>query len=506
MKHAMLLLLLCTLALASPREALGQDSRILSYMDKDPQVKTYADLGIRGNSFRLRWKHDIPQRLHRDCNTSYGWAGCKAGWDAFAGRPMPGVADFVAASVAVAKWHDAGKVWVYKLQYMPSFTGRNALDGLVLFNVPNAAALALETIKTPKRLRELSSGDHSNAYRVLWYLGAKNYADRMIKGMSTRRGRPLHVSFGLHVLHNWKLTRPQIEMVEKLCVNEIFQGTDGDAKHAVPACARFLGFVQTTNGDAREYLGNLTGDRSDGRHGVRALGLIGHKGSRRLLTKKFQEGYRKSTITLRKGRRRVNKVMDVWNPSQEVVPAAVALIAMGDPKAKAAVSNWTTFDAGDKKLLDDTGWEELSFELPFAHPKAYAAIRGPFLKTYKQLLRAAESEQGLRRYSLAATIGLAQAGEAAVLKPLLEALRSTDQREVLKVLKGIGGDIERMYDNQQTGCPGIRVGKGGFTVAQAKQVASEIRRRFKFWNDEELKRVAIQAALDIEARIKAQEP
>ena len=63
-----------------------------------------------------------------------------------------------------------------------------------------------------------------------------------------------------------------------------------------------------------------------------------------------------------------------------------------------------------------------------------------------------------------------------------------------------------MYDNQQTGRVGILVGKGGFSVAQAKQIASEIRRRFKFWTDEATKRFAIHATLDIEARIKAQAP
>lgn len=499
-------MLLGLLMVASPHRAAAQDSRILDYMEKDPQVNTYVDLGRRGNAFRVQWKHAIPKQIAKECNTTYGYTGCQVGWDAFAGRPMAGVADFIAASVAVGKWDQAGTKWNYKFQYMLSFSGQYSMDGLVLFNVPNGAALAAATIDSPQKLKELSSGSHEYAYRTLWYLGATSFADVMIRGLGTTYGRPLHRDIALHVMNHWKLTGPQLEAIEKLCVNDVFQGASDEAKHAVPACARFLGFAQTRNADAKEFLVNLTGDRNNGRHAVRALGLLGHKGAKPQLLKCFGEGHRKSTVDVRQGRKLVRKVMDTWYPSQNVAPAAVALLGLGDPKAKAAIAHWMTFDAVSKKLAEPDGWEELSFELPFASPKAYKAIRGPFLKTYQQLQKAAETESGLRRYSLASTIGLAQAGETAVLKSLLAALRSTDQNEVQKVLKGIGGDIERMYDNQQTGRVGILVGKGGFSVAQAKQIASEIRRRFKFWTDEATKRFAIHATLDIEARIKAQAP
>ncbi len=485
----------------APQPARAQSSRILKYMERDPQCKKYINFNRRGNSFRMVWRPGVAAKWARKCHTSWSYAVCKPGWDAFQGRPMPGVADFIKAAVAVAKWRDNGKEWAYKLQYFKNIGG-NAMLGLVLYKVPNAAQLAVASFNSPKKIKELAS-DHSKAYRVLWYLHATKFTDIMIRMMNFRNSYAYHQRWGLHVLPAWKLTAAQKKSLENLCVTKIFPGTDGQDKKTVPDCLRFLGRIKSRNSDARDFAMNYLSNNSVHKEAARALGLMGHRGAKRKLQRMLKQNYRKSYKYVKRGRRSRRVNIDTWSGYQATTSVAVALVGMGDRTAKKAIKYWTGYDRKKKRLDSTGGWESLSYDLSFATKKAYKTIRRSFLKTYKRLLKDSGTKRGLQRYALAATIGLAQAGDKAAVKPLLGYLRNANQRDLVFLLRRIGGDVERYDDQDRMGSGYIRVGKGGLKVSLAKKIAKEIRRRFKFWSDRGTKRYAILATLDIEARIKA---
>jgi len=497
-RYSVLLVAACLVGLLMPQLAQAQTTNILKYMDKDPTVNKYMTCGINGAAFRMRWTHPVAKKLTHKCS-AVSYLYCKPAWDAFGGNPMKGATDFVKATMEIGKWGDKGSYWTWKFQYHNRGVGPRSMLGAVLFKVPNAAKLIAATLDLPEKVKKLHSSSTGEPMQALWYLGAKQHTDVIINALghfsySNQR------NFALFFLWNWKLSAAQKKKVEDHCVNKVFRGTDSNAKRSIRACALFLGRIKTKNKRAKQYLENLLTNRDGGQWAIRAAGYMRYKGVKRDLQKILKRG--KSTGTIYVGRRRKSrrKTIDTWSPHSGAVSAAVALVGMGDRTALKAVKYWASYDKKRKRLMYSNGFEELAYEVAFATPKARKKITKILLKTLKKLER--DDSRGNQRYKQAVIIGLAQAGAKKVMKSLLQELRGRDQRGLITLLKGIGGS-KRIWDDSRCGLVGITVGKGGFSVKDAKKIAKYIRGRLEFYSNSAAKRFAIQAILDIEARIKA---
>ncbi len=484
--------------LLMPRPAAAQSSLILQYMKKDPTIQKYMDLGIRGNSFRMRWKHPVAQKIAKTCSqTSYLY--CKHAWDAFDGKPMKGSRDFVKGTMEIGKWGAKGTYWTWKFQYYKSGIGPRSMLGSVVWGVPNAAKYIAHTMDKPEKIKKLHSGSNHEPMQAMWYLGAKQYTDTIVNSLS-HWYYASHRSFALYFLWNWKLTKAQIKKVETVCINKVFKATRSEDKRSIRACTLFLSRTKTRNKKAKAYLENLIESRDGGVWAIRAAGYMKYKGVKKDLQKMLKKG-ESWKYHYKKRRRRSKRVkMTTWNGYGSGAAVAVALVGMGDRKALKAIKYFASYDKAKKRLMDTTAFENLAYEVGFANPKARKKITKILLKTLKKLEK--DDKRGNLRYKRAVIIGLAQAGAKKVMKSLLSELRGRDQRGLITILKGIGG-AKRLWDDSQRGLVGITIGKGAFSVKDAKKIAKYIRGRLEFYNDSGAKRFAIQAILDIEARIKA---
>ncbi len=493
-RHGVFVLGLGLIWLLMPQTARAQTGLILKYMEKDPTCKKYMAFKIRGNDYQLRWTHPVAQKMTKQCS-SVSYLYCKPAWNAFDGKPMKGAAAFVKATMEVAKWGDNGKYWTWKFQYHASGVGRRAMLGSVVFKVPNAAKLIAATMDSREKITKLHTNDTQEPMQALWYLGAKQYTDTIINSLD-HWDYAAHRNFAMFFLWNWKLTKAQKNKVVNHCIEKVFRGTKRKAKRSVRACLLFLGRVKTRNKKAKQYLENLLESNDGGQWAMRAAGYMGYKSVKRDLQKLLKKEHRKKTVYV--GSRR--KKIDAWNSSDLAVAAAVALVGMGDRKALKAIKYWASYNKKYKRPVDSGGCEAVAYEVGFASPKAKKKITKILLKALKNLER--DDKRGNLRYKRAVIVGLAQAGARKVLKPLLRELRGRDQRGLLQILKGIGG-AKTLWHDSRRGLVGIAVGKGGFSVRDAQKVAKYIRGRIEFYSDSSSKRFAIQAVLDIEARIKA---
>ncbi|MFH2006229.1 MAG: hypothetical protein ABI333_06555 [bacterium] len=486
--------------LVMPQVAQAQTALILKYMNKDATVLKYMDLGINGNQFRMRWKHPVALKIAKECSqTSYLY--CKHAWKAFSGSPMKGAMEFVKGTMEAAKWGNNGKYWTWKFQYYKSGIGPRSMLGSVVFNVPDAAKLIAATMDAPEKIKTLHTGSDHEPMQALWYLGAKQYTDTIINSLG-HWSFAAHRNFAMYFLWNWKLSAAQKKKIADHCVDQVFKGTESKAKRSLRACALFLGMTKSKHPKAKQYLENMIEGQDGAKFAIRALGLMGHKGAKRDLQKMLKKQKSWKHVYKGRGRRAKRVKMDTWGAYQNSFAAAVALLSMGDGNALKAIKYWASYDKAKKRLFDTSGFEELAYDAPFAGPKAAAKIKGVLLGALKMLTKDEDSNRDNKRYKRAAIIGLAQMGAKKVMKPLLEELRGRDARGLLTVLKDLGGN-KSLWDDSRTGLVGIKVGKGGFSIAQAKKIAKYIRGRLEFYNDDSAKRFAIQAVLDIEARIKA---
>jgi hypothetical protein len=503
-------------------------------INKDPLwLKYYAPKERTSNMCHPdRWlwpgfKEAVLMKQKNEC--SWAMENCKFGWNQFMGKKVPAViGPYLKDALAFDLWDGInpggnsakinwGAGYFFKVGEFGSNSRRKAAlkaaVSLAYFKQPGAADALAKTIAGPKEQQELWWCSSSNAYRGLWLLGGKAHLKTILDGLERRfvkRWVPKgmcsreHVHTMLPLLASWKLTPVQNKRIENFCAETIFGSEEKHAKHA---CLRYLGRIATKHGDARDYIANFV--TSDNRwfltSAIRAAGQAKIKELKGALIKRLARQYLPKTHSVKKGKKYVRVKTDFWQTGFRVVPTAVALIGMGDKTALKAAKFWlgTENRKGQIRLTWSQGFTELAKETAFANSAALKKLKPLLAKTLKTILKGAATNRGLERPAYVAAIYMSQIGDPTALKHLISLIKGGDRNQIIRIMAGWGGEPGRILrmGRDSPGLARFPVGKGGYSVKQAQQVITLIKKRLKFWSDTNVKTRAIEAALNIQARI-----
>ncbi|MGB0590630.1 MAG: hypothetical protein ACPGU1_13210 [Myxococcota bacterium] len=515
---------------ASPVAAEGRDQRVVAKeMLANELLKTYrTDIQVGENTSQIHQgqvKHPLLKLIHSDC--SRGVESCEASWKALAGKPMEGVGQVFFDALDTNQWTGphgcagspqvcgpSGENWSFTIEG-PHTRARPksavpAAKGLVLYPVEGAAARIAATIETEKKQGDLWQEYVAMPYEALYYMGAKDQLGAILKGLTfnARNKERSQVKPTLLHLPAWSLAPEQVEQIASFCV-ELFSSTD-ENNRPIAACIRYLGMVETTHEDAREFIANYANGQGDSwlhLHGIRAAAGLALKDAKENLQGNLKKAYREKTLRIRKGKKRIEKKVDTWSAHHQAVPSAVALMGMKDKQAAKAVAYWLSFEerGGSEQFVHNQGFRLLAREANFADPKTKKKLLKLLSKAWKKAAKLAESQSGMERDVFQAALGLSQLGDKAAVDLLVSYIKGKKGREsdIREIFKAWGGDTKAIMHggNSNIGIGHLTVGKTGVPAKLAQSVADVIVKRMKFWSDKNTKGLATNVVLDLKARI-----
>lgn len=474
-----------------------------STMMKDPLCQKYIKYHDRYGNIP-QYKNATFLDVQRKCKSSI--LGCKYGWKAAQGKPLAGgLGKFFVDSLAHAKWRNGNRTWIVKFYGADRNAGDRAMFGLVLYPHASGVQAILKIMNTNQKLSDMSYLKRYG-YPALWYLGAKNGVDIMIRGLKNKYNNVDHRKWFLATAYYWKLSAAQKKKIVAFC-SEIFQSTEGKDKDTVASCLRYLGRIKTRDSDAREYMVNYVGaGRGQVKmEAVRALGFMKHKGAKEKLKENLNKAFRLQKRSVRRRRRYKKVTTKTWYITYNAVESAVALMGMRDKTAKAAIKYWLTINKSNKRfsMASSSGWERTVFEATFAEPKTQKKLKKMIKKALKKLIKADKKERGsYKDYIRRTWIALIQMGDKKALKPILKYLKSSNKDDIKEVLDCLGAYTNRIW-GFRAGHIGVNVGKGGLKAKDAQKIVKAIQKRMKFWTDRGMKEKGVRVILEVQARIKA---
>jgi len=382
----------------------------------------------------------------------------------------------------------------------------------VLYPTEGAAARIAATIETEKKQGDLWQEYAQHPYEALYYMGAKEQLPAILKGLSFKERNPSRTQIKPTLLHlpTWTLSDEQVGQVADLCV-ELFTATKEDKK-AIAACIRYLGLVQIKHEDARDFITNYANGQGDSwlhLHGIRAAASLGLKDSKESFQDNLKKAYREKIERIRKGKKRIEKKVDTWSAHHQAVPSAVALMGMKDKKAAKAIDYWLGFEerGGREQFVHNQGFKLLAREANFADPKTKKKLHKLLTKAWKKAVKLAEDNSSLERDIFQGAIGLSQLGDQGALDYLTRYIKGKKGREsdIREILKAWGGETKAIMHggNSNIGIGHLSVGKGAIKPKAAEALVKAIVKRMKFWSDVNMKILATNVVLDLQARIKA---
>jgi hypothetical protein len=211
--------------------------------------------------------------------------------------------------------------------------------------------------------------------------------------------------------------------------------------------------------------------------------------------------YSLETKSLKQGKRYVQKKVPWYSTQDKAAAAAVALVGLGDPEGMKAIKHWLTINVGSKEFLNQTGFDEVVAEVAFAAPKAQAAIKAPLKAAFADLLKLDQTDIGVKNLTRRTAVALLAMGEKTGLPFVLGVLNGSDGNEIKELLLALGGNtnFEGDFRNQFYG---VTVGPGFLAAADVQKLIDAIKARMKFWTNESQKTAAVDALLDLQAKLK----
>jgi len=508
-KFAGLLLVFPALLMVAPHafsSVRGRD--IDEHMAKDPVCKKWLYYGDEMGKAKGRYDPDGKiWAMRSDCGL--GATRCKLGWDAFLGKPDETWGEFWADSLAHTEdqeWGENPPIWKLNTD---NRVGERAVLSLPLWTVKDADAIVAKTINTPLKHETLWCGDKRDTheqkylpYRALWFLGAKNQADVMIKGLAIpsklnyTKCNQTHRDFFFSVAHEWKLSADQNKAIVELC-STMFQSDDTRDQDTRQGCVRYLSAVKTTDKDTIEYIKNFLSETGELKtEAIRAVGRLGIK-DKGVITKLI------APIKDNENEKTVNKKKVIYyKENHNIGEAMVALYALGDSNGEKVIKTWLLWNKADKELDNEGGFEVLMREAPFVAESHRKKLADLIKKTYPEVVKIAATKNQYKRFARKAAAALLQLGDKAGLEHALEIIKEGDKDEIQELFRFLGADGFK-YGTGAFGTGGVKVGKDGLSEKDALSIVEAIRARFKFWNDTDQKEMGIWVSLDIASRIKA---
>lgn len=495
---------LCT-GVAYAQWNIGRGNRTISNaMVKDPVCRKYIRIdGVAGGVVSVRFYKEKSARQIGSSNSrcSESLLKCKVGWDAAAGRHMPGAKQFFTDSLAIANW--AG-FWQFKLQVVDTQAGPRAMYGAVLFGVPKAADLVAQSISTRKKFLNIYGGPKHTMfvneaamypYLALFYLGAKSKADVMISQLSIAGAHQHHF---LNFAHFWKLSKAQKRKIQATCLKIL--GMTSAKLQVKRSCVRYLARIGSKSSDLRSHMLTFASQPStyEGMDAVRALGILKIKRAKKQLKAVLSRGKKIRTRRIRKRRRSRKVKLTTWVGNYTMASVAVALAAMKDREAMKAIKYWLSM--GDRGLVDARGFTALVFEATLTSPAMQKKLAKLVKKTLKKL-RSFTSSTMARAYRHG-HVALLQMGDKVGLKQVMGVLDGHDKKAIKETLQQLGGMLTPLA-HRNRGIQRIRVGKGGIKARDAKKLLAKIQGRMRFWADKKMKGYATQVVMELMGLIKA---
>lgn len=506
-------------------EQIAADALWLRYFE--PGKRPFSTPGPF-KSLRPKAGTEALTALSRQCQGQL--QSCAYGHKVFAGtRPEPKVVQWLFDTLAIAKWADSspsgsnryGESWASKIG-----TDRHSLPraagAMAWFKQPKGAAAIANTLTTSKRMTDLFRKECQapKVFRALWWYGSDGKAQlpTILKaltfhikghtGASESGCKRSHVSTFLPYLDTWTLSPAQITQVETFCTGTVLQESVGST-HPKLACLRYMGAIASKNSAVRDFVQNLStsNDTALQLEAFRAAGRMGLASAKPALKKALSRNYAMQQRNVKKGKRYKKVKVHTWNTGFNAIPAAVALLGMGDKDALNAIKYWLGIDVNGSSLsLASSGHEFLFKEAAFAHPKALKKLRPLLNKWFALVYKGAQKSTSLESPLLKAAIGLSHIGDKNALKVLAQTLKGGDRNKIKHILEAWGGNHKLVVKpgRSTVGLGRFPVGARGYSVSDAKALLGLIQKQFKMW-DKSLKSLGITVALGIQAGILATE-
>jgi hypothetical protein len=282
-------------------------------------------------------------------------------------------------------------------------------------------------------------------------------------------------------------------------VNKIFQSTEGGEKESAWACLRFMRRTGVKHAETLEFVENYLGNQDAATEAARVLGHVNHvKAKAKLVAIVKKESYE----TTRTVNRRQQKYT-AFNLNYGAVAAAVTLYGMGEATGTKAVSHWLEISKTGE-FTNRNGFEALVYELASASPAAAKKLRPQVRAALKTVQGLARKDSSLNELALRTALALVKAGDNAGMKAILTVLEGSEKDDIERVVEGLGGETN-MYGYYRRDFFGVTVGAGALTKAEVAKIVTTIKSRMKFWTDQKVKGKAVDALLDLEAKVKAAE-
>ncbi|PKN24385.1 MAG: hypothetical protein CVU65_11925 [Deltaproteobacteria bacterium HGW-Deltaproteobacteria-22] len=508
MRIVFLILILSTM-FALPASSMTAGKDIDEFLIKDPVAQKWlilkkAKAGETYIPFGMYTTGSKHEALTKECDWSV--LTCKTGYKAFAGTPDAAWNDFWVDSLS----HTEDKEWgtnppIWKLN-SDSYVGVRAATAAPVWNFPNAAALIAKTINTPQKMETLwyfrasRESYKQHPYRALWRLGAKEHADVLIARMELKCEDNRHCAGDNRIVFlmtadAWKLSATQNAAIAKICA-EAFVGDEAWDTHAVGPCLRYFGRTKTADTTMLTFIKRLMGTGDSKLEAARAAAYIPIK--EKAVINDFLKRVEQNKQERTEGRKKIIS----YNNNYDIAIGAIGLFGMGEADGEKVIDDFVGWDKAKSELTNPNGWVSLMAEAPFVAETHRKKLIDKIKKVLPNVEKKIPKDSQYQRYTRVAACALLQLGDKAGLEPALDILKGNDDNEVKELVTCLGEKAEEANGNS-VGLGSVRVGKDALTEKEARQLIDAIKAGFATWQDEGMKRSALNAALDIEARIKA---
>jgi hypothetical protein len=496
MKITIILSLVCaflslsTIAFAKNR---GSEEERKAMLNKHPTILKYIN---PAHSFNTRWKNS---KLWDKFQLGGGSWHSKHSWKSITGPKDTILTAFFSDAFEVYKWNGQPQ-WV--LQHIRFGHHKDTATGAFFHKVPKLADKLAATIDTPKKVNALWLNYSASPYWTLFYLGAKHKLPQMIKGLDGVKKSQLHLRAFYQFVSAWKLNKTQIKSLTTFCTTKVFV-KPAYAK-AKAHCLRWLGTVGTKDPTAIKFILSMANDRKRpvALEAMRTISRLNYSGAmRRLLQKKLTKAHQPAR-RLRWGGSPKATGGGTWSPNYFAPTAAIGLMGSGDAKATQAIKYWFGFDA--KIRCNHQAVAKIFVGATLASAKAQKAIKPWLLWAYKKMLMLRKKDYRMPKTLYTASIALIQMGDKTGLKVVNEILDGSDRKAITQLLIGMGSDPSKLIGGYYNivGKGFIPVGKGGFSVKDAKALLSKLKSRFSKWSRDTHKSNLLRAFTDLQTRIQ----